>query len=108
MRKYTIDYFINKFTKIPANKWITNDYSNKAETKFCALGHCGEREATLTRKAIFTRETLALKKIFRDTRFTSITDVNDGNGGYWGLGKTPRTRILKALKSIKSKLCRQS
>lgn len=89
MSKYTVDYFIKKFKRIPRNKWLVGDYSY--DGKCCALGHCGERMDKST------RESTALKSLL-DGRI--LTNINDGWSSNYKQ-KHPKTRILAALADVK-------
>lgn len=91
--KYDVDYFIDKFEKIPARKWFAGNYHNDNKTKFCVLGHCGESVST------DTREAAALKNIFCVDGF-KVAFVNDGEYIEYPQ-KTPRSRILSSLRDIK-------
>ena len=42
MEKYTKEYFIKKFSKIPSRQIITGDF--ETDKGKCAYGHCGVRE----------------------------------------------------------------
>lgn len=97
MSKYTVDYFIEKFSRIPKNRWTVNEFRNSKGQR-CALGHCGET-------SVRTPESLALHNLFVDFNAFDLDFrpmlVNDGDGKYCKLGKHPRTRILRALRMIK-------
>lgn len=90
--KYDVDYFIKKFTKIPAKKWTTGDYVDG--NKRCALGHCGEHLSGSTDEA------RALNIMFLRQTALYVYCVNDGNNLYFQQ-QTPRARILAALRYIK-------
>lgn len=107
--EYTVDYFINKFEKIPEDKWITgmiglNSIENSPK---CALGHCGIDESFLNE----TKDSKALKEIFSNTSFTSsISPIRGGTDCIWKINdgyikeyqqETPKQRILAALYDIK-------
>ena len=96
MKKYTVDYFIKKFTKIPANRWCTGAF--KWGNKRCALGHCGVRLNNLDKKNKEADALVALAAIDN----TAIYWVNDGLGFWTYKGQSPRTRILNFLKEIKA------
>lgn len=88
-------YFIDKFTAIPDDKWTTGQLLN-SQGQSCALGHCGERrgvyEATL--------ESAVLKALFA-RHYMRPDDVNDYSTGMFKQA-TPKARILAALEYIKS------
>lgn len=90
---YNVDYFIDKFEKIPENKWCAHDYSNGEGTKFCAAGHCG---ATYWN---YHPEANTLADIFISHE-TKVAHVNDG-GDLRYQQPTPKGRILAALRDIK-------
>lgn len=96
--KYTIDYFIKKFTKIPNSKWTVGDFIDSSG-KSCALGHCGWCYGNYE-----TEEGLALIDLFSVSGISSVAQLNDGGGSYNTYGKTPRTRILRALKNLKKEV----
>jgi len=98
---YDVDYFINKFKAIPANKWITRNFMNN-KGACCAYGHCGLDKFGASE----TPESLALRDLFVSELSISPIDVNDTkdlrlSSGAVIKGKTPKTRILNALKLIK-------
>lgn len=92
--KYTVDYFIKKFTAIPVSKWTIAEFHNNEHTKFCALGHCG-----LTEEKQNGEEGDALFELFSEHNLW-VDIVNDIPDGQF-LQKTPRGRILAALRWIK-------
>lgn len=92
MKTYTVDYFINKFERIPLDKWCKGKFG--IGTRHCALGHCGMRDTFI--KA--TRESIALSELFQDNHMC-ITDVNDECPD---LGSNPKERVLNALSLIAS------
>lgn len=89
MNKYTLDYFIKKFSKIPKNKWCTGSYTD-SNGLHCAIGH------TFNVKG----ETSFINKL---VHLTELTQVNDGKNPFHKLGKHPRTRVVNYLKSLKEK-----
>lgn len=108
MNKFDTQYFLDKFSKIPANKWTTGDLNDGH--RCCALGHCGVQP--VPRKPDnwkLTLEARALEKILAKTlsfktdwkiQDLVVPRINDNQiwAGNINLGKTPRTRILNALK----------
>jgi|GEM_PF-3178160 len=95
-KKYTVDFFIEKFSKIPEKNWIVGRLRDKSDpNKRCALGHCGMNPNSFKH----TLMSLSLKELFK---CSSVIDVNDNcTGKYKYFGKTPKTRILKMLKNIR-------
>ncbi len=94
--KFTVDYFIKKFSRIPARLWTTKEFERGK--KHCALGHCGADYRTSTDMGC------ALVKHFKETfgTWSSLISVNDGNHIQFQQ-RTPKARILAALKWIKEK-----
>lgn len=92
---YTVDYFIDKFSKIPEDKWQMGGYHNKDKTKFCAFGHCGIDEYSGWKSKSEADALLNILPI--------AVSVNDGeHEDYRQL--TPKQRILAALNDIKKKM----
>jgi len=92
--KYTVDYFIKKFTAIPNRLWHTGTIIKDSEGRTCALGHCGGYNTT---------ESKALNNHFR-TAFDVTADCvndNDYDGKSLKSGRLPKNRILNALELIK-------
>lgn len=88
-KKYSPEYYIAKFEKIPADKWTTFYFNYKG--KKCALGHCG-RENSLAD----TEESNELEELLPD-----IYLINDGVSTrppiVRELGDNPRDRVINAL-----------
>lgn len=102
--QYTIDYFINKFSNIPAKNWCTGTFKIDSD-KFCALGHCGsywKRGLSGIKIQIETEESKALGEIFltKSTSLIAAANVNDGLDSRFQQ-KTPKARILAALDWLK-------
>jgi len=107
--KYNAKYFINKFEKIPEEKWTIGDYEDRTDTiiKYCALGHCGN-----IGDGHFTPEAQALQDLVKEKLEVSVAYVNDAVLGVGeiltseqlkmikDLGDTPKERILNALLMI--------
>lgn len=98
--KYTADYFIDKFKKIPSKNWCDGALSKGV--KRCALGHCG-----FTDKEI-TEESAALMELVETVLDTSVAMINDFSEWdqnfhlpYLKHIKSPKKRVLAALKLIK-------
>lgn len=98
MKKYDADYFIEKFKKIPANKWTTGILENEKGQK-CALGHCGLGGAN----SIDNTESLFLRNLFFEYLNSVLSNVNDDLHTQY-TQKSPKTRVLAALKDIKKKM----
>ena len=115
--KFTADYFIKKFSAIPAKQWISGELGHDAEGPHCALGHLG---VTSECKAHENPEAKALGDILAPVYQTATTTtdekmknikagsivpgINDDDEGIYYSGKTPKQRILNALKKAKNKL----
>jgi hypothetical protein len=97
-KKYNSEYFIKKFSKIPRDKWTTEQLHDDSLDASCALGHCG----MLTYKKP-TEEAGALIDLFRGALDIEVEDVNDNTYYNDFDGRNPRTRILNALKKAKNK-----
>lgn len=93
--KYTVDYFIEKFKRIPEDRWCTGKLKTENESH-CALGWCG-----VTSMANLNKESKALVALFSE-RWLSVAGVNDGWDSRFNL-ETPKERILAALDYIKSR-----
>lgn len=98
-------YFIDKFTAIPDDKWIVGQLCN-SQGQCCVLGHCGERRGVYED----TPESHALKMLFH-THFLRPDDINDYGSHEFFLSEerrhkfdqtTPKARILAALEAIKA------
>ncbi len=100
-RPYDIDYFINKFTAIPDDKWTTRRYET-INDKCCALGHCGERTTKHTIEATTLNDIIANSHIIPpQSKSTTIVYINDGDHNDYKQD-TPKARILAALNDIKN------
>jgi len=96
--KFTIDYFIKKFQKIPSSEIGKGKLADH-----CAMWHVGIKELRSDYVAK-TVEAKAFVKIFGN--FENIYNTNDRERNFNGIhltGRTPKERILRALKMIKSK-----
>lgn len=104
--KYTVQFFIDKFEKIPEEYWNTNTYGYN--TSHCAGGHCGMRSAGDAEKF---PEAMALLQILIPTKIKRhyytvpflqvVAIINDGEHPKYKQ-PTPRARILAALYDIKA------
>ena len=90
--KFTVDYFIEKFTKIPDSKWAMGNY--RVGQRKCALGHCGYSNSN---RPIHTEEGVALSQMFAKVNLL-VSHINDG---FPEFGVTPKERILVVLEHIK-------
>lgn len=102
MPKYTVDYFIKKFSKIPATKWCTGAYRTLTERgktrQCCAIGHTMKEDQ---RGAFnFTEASAALREILNPVGH--VPHINDGHPVNVHLTqKGPKARIVAALKYVK-------
>lgn len=105
--KYTVDYFIDKFSTIPDNQFTLGEYVSKNGTK-CALGHCG-----FTNNDDTAVEGRQLNNLMTRAFGIGAANISDGakNIYYFNpsrsynakeLGSTPKKRILTALELIKA------
>lgn len=95
--KYTVNYFIKKFSAIPRRLWTTGKYT-RGEAH-CVLGHCGVRSDLLSLS--ITSESDAFSKLILDNIVgRNATGINDWSSVQFPQ-RTPRGRILAALKYIK-------
>jgi hypothetical protein len=58
--QYTVDYFIDKFEKIPEELWCVESFTIITLGQSCALGHCGYSDF----ENIFNSETESLSTMF--------------------------------------------
>ena len=95
---YDVDYFIEKFDKIPRKSWATKNYVNFLGKK-CALGFCNHSGNNPTEEGCALIHLFAYNNLF-------LILVNDGSSylgnNYMHLGSHPKERILNALLLIKS------
>lgn len=91
MNTYDVDYFIDKFERIPEELWLVGDFKNG--NRFCAVGLCGENWG------IITQESQALRRVLNTE---SVASLNDGKDPRYQQ-PTPKQRILAALRDIKAK-----
>ena len=98
---YTVDYFIEKFSKIPDEQWTTGNYA--MDGKCCALGHCGRRHGFRHEPPDATAlDVLFSSSPVSDESLISPTAVNDGLDERFRQ-PTPKARILAALNCIKER-----
>lgn len=97
MKKYDVNYFIKKFSKIPDNKWITGRLSN-GTGGYCAIGHCG---------GVLSKETTGLIRVLSTLSCTPVVINDNLIVDYRNqisadvFGDTPKERIINALVNIK-------
>lgn len=94
---FNIDYFIDKFSKIPEKRWTTGQCKQPNDDKYCAFGHCGI--ITLSEKELNNNaEAIALINIMGG-KWVYVTTINDMITKY---GDTPKERIINKLKELKN------
>lgn len=101
--KYTADYFIKKFSKIPSNQWCKGSYTNHLG-QHCVLGHLKKRYPTsLGVRTVSTGESGALTYLMRAYAGLTPVLVNDGYVEAKRLfpNKTTKGRVLAVLEVIK-------
>lgn len=118
---YTVDYFIDKFTKIPENKWTIGTFRKVTVLhgeQRCAQGHCMPRgviknimkagtQTTVARSGYPEWEALVNLFGYRDmgngkSRIV-IAEINNGNKEMLGYfpQTSPKRRVLAALNHLK-------
>lgn len=100
--KYTIDYFIRKFTRTKPSEWCRYAFRNH-KGQSCAMGLCGER---------YNRSTAASTKLcflFNDHDLHAAYVNDNSRRGIWAKrfpkaakAKTPRGRVLAALRQMQT------
>jgi len=93
---YDVQFFIDKFSKIPDNDWGIKSYVDEFNKK-CALGHCGISVSLFQTNA---PEASAVHSIFMESGLNILT-INDGEALRYQQ-PTPKARILAALNDIKA------
>lgn len=99
--KYTVDYFIRFYTRIPNKRWTIGVFSNFVQIKgkwikqCCALGHLHAPGESLT----ISERTSTFCQLLADQGH-DIVMVNDGSDPKYQQ-PTPKQRILAALQDIK-------
>lgn len=99
---YDVNYFIEKFTKIPDELWTT--YNFELDGRCCALGFCGTYFDKDSETVIWNDESQALKGIFGRAELPSVSKINDCIFDREFTQKHPKYRILHALQMIKKKV----
>lgn len=101
---YTPDYYLEKFSDIPDDQWITGKYESDDGCKHCAMGHCGARETGDGGNELHTPESHCLIRLFFVIVGIPYTvgRVNDRPSELFPQ-TTPKRRILAALHYIKLK-----
>jgi hypothetical protein len=91
--KFTVDYFIDKFERLPDSEWCTGTLYNGRGQK-CAVGHCpySDEYKFEEREALWT----LFKAIL-----VMPAQVNDAHSPKYQQ-PSPKARVLAALRDIKS------
>lgn len=88
----TLEYFIDKFEKIPEENWhVENYFDYDHPEKRCALGHCGMISQ------VATAEGAALIDLTYKNGFSRISSINDGKDTIY-TQPTPKQRVLAYLR----------
>jgi len=105
--EFTIDYFIDFFSKIPEEKWCVGTMkiidTENLTYQCCSLGHLGLKQHF----EIFTNKKARALQAFFNTDTSGrpscvpVTNINDDYSERHFKGATPKQRILNALKSLK-------
>ena len=100
--KYTLDYFIKKYSSIPAKSWCTGDYiKNYVEgDKCCAVGHTLKYSKS-AKDYEATPETIALANLVKGLDYR-LPEINDGHDERYPQ-KSIKARVLAFLKDMKAK-----
>jgi hypothetical protein len=100
--KYTVDYFINFFSKIPKPEWGRGSLVCEDGTK-CTLGHLGVRDYTKLKNSprIKALAEILNPRVTQDNIWASIYNVNDSTS--LGKQKNPKDNMLYALKKAKKR-----
>ena len=86
-------YFIDKFTAIPDDRWIVGDYVDD-DGRCCALGHCGVRSS-----ADSNPEADSLRSLFGDG--IKVAEINnEGSELPFGPDPLAKYRIIAALEKL--------
>lgn len=91
---YTVDFFIDKFSKIPEEKWCAGALINEKGQR-CAQGHCGPANL-LSHQLVINSECSSMLEILQ----WKGVDINNGDDSRYQQ-PTPKQRILAALYDIK-------
>lgn len=100
---YDINYFIDKFSKIPNRMWtVGSDGWKGIEGKYCADGYCGSNGGHQTEES--KALALLLHPLLNDCPLIDVVwKINDGNYEpyHWSNYPEPKERILAALYDLK-------
>lgn len=96
---YTLNYFIDYFSSIPAHQWTEGTEQLGETVQHCAIGHALRNSRTTLSNT--TTKTTARAEALRGFLDNNVENINDAFGRYAELGATPRGRILRALRNRK-------
>lgn len=100
---YDVDYFINKFEKIPEDNWIAGAFRrllSDGSYGHCAAGHCGVISECYLDTDENHAEGKVLYKMFVESLDVLVPHINDGKDKRYQQ-PTPKQRILAAIYDIK-------
>lgn len=97
--KYSVQWFINKFNRIPKRLWSYGSIKPRESGAMCALGHVC---TTLSHEAeyVLTEEGRALCKLLgqRETNYVAVFTINDRIG--YNNERDPKANIITALRIL--------
>lgn len=99
--EYNVEYFLNKFSKIPNDRWCKADLGS--DGKHCALGHCGVTDGDIDIIGnIDNEEGSALSNVLKnvspyESPYEIVFQINDCDG------ENPKTNIITALSLARDK-----
>lgn len=93
---YTIAYFINKLSAVPASNWCQDQlvFNAFGVQQNCVMGLCASDDRTRGTND----ESVALDRIIRAHTGIAAWEVNDGLEGSKRYGGTPKDRIINVLR----------
>lgn len=102
MNNYDFDFFIEKFSAIPDERWCEGQLTDE-HRRHCALGHCGGlRGLFITDRYGPIREEFPEAKALRELIGMPIGPINNGEFEAYQQ-PTPKARILAALYDAKAR-----
>lgn len=105
--KYDVDYFIERLSAIPDEKWTCAGLGEEVygQVKRCVLGHLGAKvsDGTGSRAAVAFVRLMRSKLDLEGFAANDATNPEDYSGAnISNLGDTPKERVLTALELIKA------
>lgn len=98
MKKYDVNYFIKKFSKIPESKWCVRERVNRNGQR-CAHGLCYDDNDYYMYPSNSVEE--SLQKLASKFGYTGIGPINNGTDKRYKQ-KTPKKRVIAALMDLKN------